>query len=380
MEKTIVFVSSMATDPWGGSEELWARTATQLTRKGIGVAVNVQHWSRPHRVILDMFDQGVDVTFRQSHQSVLRRGWRKLTHRGVSVARDELDNFVTSRKPDLIVLSHGAPLPPLEYVELCAEKSWRFVTIGHVNWHNWWPTDSQAERYRNSVVRAKRCYFVCDANRRLAEVQLGFEFKNAEIIRNPFNVSIDAKPKWPSKEGLRMACVGRLHPPTKGQDILIEALADDRWRQRDWFLTLYGAGPMRNTLERLVHRLHLTDRVAFAGHVNNVEEIWTKNHLLVLPSRAEGLPLALVEAMLCGRPAVATDVAGHPEIIEHGSTGFLAQAPTVNALGLALDHVWKNRYELREKGALAARRIRELVPADPVEVFSEKIMTIADMD
>ena len=54
--------------------------------------------------------------------------------------------------------------------------------------------------------------------------------------------------------------------------------------------------------------------VHFRGHVNDIRAIWEQNHLLVLPSRYEGLPLALVEAMWCGRPAVVTDVGGNAEL------------------------------------------------------------------
>lgn len=56
-----------------------------------------------------------------------------------------------------------------------------------------------------------------------------------------------------------------------------------------------------------------------------------------MPSRFEGLPLAMVEAMLCARPVVATDVAGHAEIIEDGVTGFLADAPTAGSMAAALE-------------------------------------------
>jgi glycosyltransferase involved in cell wall biosynthesis len=137
-------------------------------------------------------------------------------------------------------------------------------------------------------------------------------------------------------------------------------------------LNLYGEGPMRNVLERLVERLNLSARVTFAGH-RAVEEIWASNHVLVMPSRHEGLPLAMVEAMLCGRPVVATDVAGHAEIIHDNLTGFLAEAPTVSSMATALERLWVNRSRLEEMGAAGAQRIRELVPHDPVEVFAKKI-------
>jgi glycosyltransferase involved in cell wall biosynthesis len=138
---------------------------------------------------------------------------------------------------------------------------------------------------------------------------------------------------------------------------------------------LYGEGPRRNLLERLTSRLGLSDRVTFAGHVN-VDEIWSSNQVLVLPSRYEGLPLVLVEAMLCGRPVLATDVGGNSEILVDGVTGFLTGAPTVAHVADGLERLWANRTNLENMGRAGAKRIRELVPADPIRVFSEKIMRL----
>jgi glycosyltransferase involved in cell wall biosynthesis len=101
--------------------------------------------------------------------------------------------------------------------------------------------------------------------------------------------------------------------------------------------------------------------------------IWARNHALAVPSRFEGLPLALVEAMMCGRPAVVTDVAGNSEVIEDGVTGFLADAPTVRSMESALERFWAQRNDLERMGQVAAARIRQLIPPDPVGVFSDKI-------
>jgi glycosyltransferase involved in cell wall biosynthesis len=91
-----------------------------------------------------------------------------------------------------------------------------------------------------------------------------------------------------------------------------------------------------------------------------------------MPSRIEGLPLAVIEAMLCGRPVVATDVAG-AEVVEDGITGFLAEAPTVGCVGNALERFWRRKEEAKEIGAASAESIRRLVPPDPVRVFADKI-------
>jgi glycosyltransferase involved in cell wall biosynthesis len=88
------------------------------------------------------------------------------------------------------------------------------------------------------------------------------------------------------------------------------------------------------------------------------------------------MPLALVEAMLCGRPAVVTDVADHAEIVRDRLTGFIAKAPTVACFRAALEAMWARRAELDSMGKAAALSIREKVPRDPIAVFVEKLKAV----
>jgi len=228
----------------------------------------------------------------------------------------------------------------------------------------------------------KGAFFVSKANQRLTGKQIGCELLNAEVIWNPVNVDFNSSPPWPQlgPDGeFRLASVARLDPRAKGQDLLFEALAGVSWVARPWRLYLYGAGPMRHGLERLVDRFDLSDRVVFAGQVTGVEEIWASNHVLVLPSREEGLPLAIIEAMLCGRPVIATDVGGNSEVVEDGVTGFLADAPTVASVAKALERFWARREDAQMIGEAGSKRIRQLFPSDPVRIFSEKIKKVLAM-
>jgi glycosyltransferase involved in cell wall biosynthesis len=372
--KRILFVSTMDCYPWGGSEELWSRAALDLAAEGFAVSASVGAWSPPHRKVLDLAERGVDVWLRPLPYPLRKRVWRALTAPQKSPITLEVERLIAARAPDFAVVSEGGPFPPIDLIEMCAAKRLPFVTIGQANGYFCWPEDAVAERYRTAFAAALRCYFVSNANRRLAEKQIGCELPNAEVVRNPFNVQFDASPPWPSVgQGgqLRFACVGRLEPSSKGQDILFEALAGPAWAARNWRLYLYGDGVNRGGLHRLAQHLGLADRVVFEGYVN-VEEIWSLNHVLIMPSRIEGLPLAVIEAMLCGRPVVATDVAG-AEVIEEGASGFLAEAPTVGSLGNALERFWSRREDAKEIGATAAKWIRDLVPPDPARVFADKI-------
>lgn len=108
--------------------------------------------------------------------------------------------------------------------------------------------------------------------------------------------------------------MGRL-TPQKGLLWLIETAP--RWLDKlpDCDLLLVGKGPQRNRLERLSARLGISDRVHFAGWQANVPEILAASRLLVLPSRWEGMPNVILQAMATGLPVLATNVEGVAELL-----------------------------------------------------------------
>jgi glycosyltransferase involved in cell wall biosynthesis len=177
--------------------------------------------------------------------------------------------------------------------------------------------------------------------------------------------------------GLRFACVGRFYPQEKGQDLLIRVLAREKWRGRPVSVTFFGSGQHGVGLAEMA-AYHGLETVRFAGFTHDIEAIWASHHALVLPSRAEGLPLVLVEAMLSGRVAIVTDVAGNGEVVEDDVSGFLASAPTEDALDEAMERAWQRRAEWREIGARAAADIRQRVPSDPAGMLAAQLVRLAD--
>ncbi len=381
MPQRVIFVTTPNSDPWAGSEELWAQAALDLVARGVSASASVTEFSPLHPRMRELQAKGVELWLRPVWYEWHEHPWRRIRSRRGGPVLHEVERLVAARPPTLAVLSDGAGgLPPIELLELCIARRIAFVSVVHLARDTEWYADELAERYRAALASARRCYFVSQANRRLAEMQIASDLPNAEVVWNPVNVSVDGPLPWPrfGEHGeLCLACVGRLYPRQKGQDLLFEALSSKTWRERPWRLSLYGEGQMRQTLERLAERLGISDRVVFGGFAA-VKDIWAANHVLVMPSRYEGLPLAMVEAMLCGRPVVATDVAGHAEIIKEGVTGFLADAPTVGSMAAALERFWERRSEAEEMGKAGARRIRQLVPPDPGRLFAEKLMKLIE--
>jgi glycosyltransferase involved in cell wall biosynthesis len=205
-----------------------------------------------------------------------------------------------------------------------------------------------------------------------ARRQFAVSLPDARVIGNPIRQVLAGPAGWPQPESpARFACVARFETAWKGQDLLLDVLRQAPWQSRDWHLTFYGEGPDSEHLSKLAALFGLSDRVTFAGFVSDLSSIWTSNHLLLLPSHGEGLPLAVLEAMMFGRPIVATDVGGNAEIVVEGVTGFLAEAPTVRSFQAALERAWQGRARWAEMGRAAHQRASHLAAADPTGALLE---------
>ncbi|MCL4188780.1 MAG: glycosyltransferase [Rhodobacteraceae bacterium] len=139
---------------------------------------------------------------------------------------------------------------------------------------------------------------------------------------------------------LRLLCVGRL-AEQKGQLLLVDAFARLLVRHPAARLVLAGDGPMRGQLEAAIAARGLAGQVAITGWVDEgrVRAELAASHALVLPSFAEGLPVVIMEAMAAGRPVVSTLVAGIPELVLPGRTGWLVPAGDAAALAAALEEL-----------------------------------------
>ena len=89
---------------------------------------------------------------------------------------------------------------------------------------------------------------------------------------------------------------------------------------------MVGDGDMAGAVAALIEQLGLSERVHLAGYASDTAEIYPALDVVAQTSRSEGMPLALLEAMACGRPVAAIGVGGVPEIVEVGTTGLLAGA------------------------------------------------------
>jgi glycosyltransferase involved in cell wall biosynthesis len=161
-------------------------------------------------------------------------------------------------------------------------------------------------------------------------------------------------------------------PSHKGQDVLFEVLADNKWKSRNLSITLCGKGLYEDYLKDLANFYALSN-VTFGGQ-QPVDKIWEDHHALLLPSRKEGMSLALIEAMMMGRFGISTDVGGAREIIEDNVNGFIAKGPTAELLDEAMERAWARRNDWQNISEKAFHSIRQQIPINPSGYLADKII------
>ncbi|MDH7576316.1 MAG: glycosyltransferase family 4 protein [Bacillota bacterium] len=131
--------------------------------------------------------------------------------------------------------------------------------------------------------------------------------------------------------------------PRKGIKYLIEAIPFvDKWYGPAYFI-IVGDGPERESLEGLVKKMNLSERVIFTGYRSDIPPLLSHFDLVVIPSIQEGLSIFCLEALASGRAVIATSVGGLPEIIRNGRTGVLVPPADPVALAQAIGELLKNR-------------------------------------
>ncbi|MFN9631851.1 MAG: glycosyltransferase family 4 protein [Cyanobacteriota bacterium] len=370
----------MDTAPWGGSENLWSQTARCLRQQGHKVTASVHGWETTPPQVLDLQGSGVEIYQRSPfNEDVLRRWKRRLSGRPFCDLSDHFfQEWLVSDSPDLVCFSDGRVASRPDWGHRCRQAGIPYVNLSQANSSSFWPDDPYLQSTRNFLLQALRCFFVSHSNWNLCEMQIGHRLVCGEVVRNPFSVPFAVAPsrRPPNQFALELAAVGRLEPVSKGQDLLFSVLAQEKWRDRSWRLSLFGSGTAAQSLQDLVHFLGLDSHVFFRGYTHDIADLWNQHDILVLPSRHEGLPIAAVEAMMCHRPVMATDVGGNREVIKDGETGFIAESPSFAALDRTLERVWQEKDRLHQMGLQAGQSIRELVPPRPEEEFSHRLVDL----
>ena len=321
----LTVINSLAT---GGAETLvCAATRALAARDDTNVAIVLLYPDHSEAWRLD----GTSVTM----MSMNLRGKRDLRH-GARLLQQEIANF----QPDVV----HAHLFPADWVTVLAARARRadfpIVLSEHAetNRRRKLPLNRQLEsrlygHYDNIVC-------VTSAVERALSAWMPAVQGRTTVVPNAVEMPTDG---WDARGPFLtdLIFVGRLFKQ-KGLDILIDALCSLRTRGQRVSLKVVGDGPRRHEYERSVQRRGLVDQVQFVGRCRDAQQLMRLAKALVMPSRYEGLPMVMLEAMSLGMPVIATAVSGASQVIRNEWSGFLVSPQDVARLAASIATVLAN--------------------------------------
>lgn len=374
-------IYSVILDDWGGSEELWAQSIPHLQAKGCEIIVLKNRVNLSHPQFIQLQTTGVKIVALEFNSlnklsrlvNLLERGLYTLFNLKLN-PNARFIKKIRQLQPDLVIVAQGINFDGLLQASELLKKNIPYTVICQKAVDFYWPHQSQRAAMKEALLQAQKVFFVSKHNLKITEDQFGTLIPNHSIVFNPVKISGLAQSFPDFDYGIKLACIGRLFLIDKGQDILIRVLAKEKWRNRPLHVSFFGAGDDELAIREMIDLYQLT-RISFEGYTDAVSQIWEKYHGLILPSRSEGLPLVMIEAMAAGRVVIVSNAGGNAEIVEDTKNGFIGHA-NEDDFDQALERAWEMRDSWPQIGQQASAFIKKHIPENPEKHFGEQIIKL----
>jgi glycosyltransferase involved in cell wall biosynthesis len=181
----------------------------------------------------------------------------------------------------------------------------------------------------------------------------------------------DSRMEIPRK-GKIIGIIGRLYPD-KGHRFFLEAFSNVLKLYPDITCIIVGDGPERAGIQKKILELGLENAVILCGARKNMKEVYDMIDLLVIPSKREGLPYTLLEAMIRKIPVVSTKVGGIPLLIKNDISGLLVESGDVNAMTNSIIEMINNPQKSKEMAEFAYETVMIDYTANKMVFMTEQI-------
>lgn len=367
-------------DDWGGSEDLWFKAAIHLREQGFEIMILKQKINLHHSKFVELLQKKfllkeLDTFPRKSApKRLFIKAWNKVRKHNEDYIKTNFENQLRQFQPHHVLISQGINFDGLMFAHSCMRMNLSYSIVSQKAVEFYWPQPNERAVMKQAFEKAAKCFFVSQHNLQLTEEQFGFRFYNAKLVWNPVKVKREIIAYPSVQNGFNLACIGRLFILDKGQDILLRILSQKKWKERPLTISFVGNGVDEAGLKSMADLLNVKN-IEFTGQQQNIEDIWKQHHALVLPSRSEGRPLVILEAMAAGRMTIATNVGGNDELIADEKSGFIAEA-NFSSFDAALEKAWQRRNEWEAMGKNAFHDGMKKIPEAPEIDFAQNLMNL----
>lgn len=245
-----------------------------------------------------------------------------------------------------------------------------------MNWLFFYPVERLLARYTDVLITINEEDFG-QANR--------FHLRNKDSVKLIPGVGIDTQMKIETsidlksslgiaKENTIIISVGEL-TKRKNHQVIIKAMKEVIKERPDIVYVICGSGELRGSLERLVSKLELESNVKFLGYRTNIKEILSISDCFIFPSLQEGLPVALLEAMVVGLPVICSDIRGNRDLIKARQGGYVVEHQLVNEYANYIIKIISNVEDAKKFGAYNQINVKKydkrIVEQKMIEIYKK---------
>ena len=363
--RSVFFLSLMNGSAWGGSEEIWYRTALWMCKHNYKVGIGCYDWEEKQDRINKLKEAGCNIYLLPNKKGLFK-------NRAIKKVLDS----IPFAQYDLTLVNQGGweEILHAPFKDLYKRLPNYVITNHNYNEKAVLPFTKQ-KLLQQWVSNAKINFGATEKIFDVIERKFNISIEKKETLVNPITFQPDLQPcPYPAftNDGCIWVMLAELDTARKAQDILIQTLSSEKWKARNWQLHLYGKGKDKDMLEKLITSSGLQNKVFLKGFTSNIKQTLQGCHLLLQCTRIDAMPLSVVEAMSMARPCVVSKVGDMQVWVEDGVNGFVCNAVTVAGIDEALENCWQQKANWATMGKNAFETFIKKYP----QPYEEKIAEI----
>jgi glycosyltransferase involved in cell wall biosynthesis len=373
----------MSGSPWGGSEELWYRTALQAVKEGWKVGCAVYHWPGKKEKLKQLSDLGARIYYLPNKGRTKKNLAERLQNKISKIKTKKYINALPVQEYDLVIINQGAFEITTSVWKDFHKKLKKYVLLFHNYKEHEVFKPAKALVIQNWINHASLNLFASGQIKEVLENNSGIKISRNGLLTNPITFSPGIAPEpYPSllNNTFLFVMLAALEVNRKAQDNLIKALSSPKWKARNWTLHLYGEGKDRKVLENLILENTLTGKVFLEGHTNDVKTVLREAHLVLQMTHIDAMPLTVVEAMAVGRPVVVSKIGDMPEWVKEGLNGWISNNASVEQIDLCLEEAWQQKEQWEKMGAYSFEIFTEKFEHTPEKHFLNQLEKLLEKE
>ena len=363
--KPVFFLSLMNGAAWGGSEELWFRTALWMSRQGYKIGIGCYEWAEKQDRISELKNAGCSIYLLPNKKGLFKKAAIKKALRSIPFQEYTLTVMNQGGWEEIL----HSPFSNL-YKKLPA-----YVILNHNYNENAVLSFQKQKLLQQWITNAQMNFGATQKIFDVIEKNFNISIYKKQTLINPitFQPDITANP-YPAfvDDTCIWVMLAELDTARKAQDILIKALSAPKWKARNWQLHLYGKGKDKVMLENLIRESGLENKVYLQGFTSNIKQTLQQCHLLLQCTRIDAMPLSVVEAIAMARPCVVSTVGDMPVWVKDNFNGFVCNNITEQGIDETLEKSWQQKHNWAVMGKHAFETFIKKYP----QPYEEKIAEI----